>query len=418
MGLKQDKSHLGAPKNAVFYHYADMDQDPHKCHYGACPLCQLICEEELPCGHKCKKRCHGPRPAPKSEFSLKPKKAKLNQQSQSTPGSPCLPCQEVVSRPCLGQHIGAERLMLCSDRAIFRCSNLCGNLLQCGNHYCEKPCHLIKSSPALDQKKAVSLTDAENISLMESCDECLLPCQKDREPACPHPCPLPCHTGNCPPCKVLVKRSCHCRSMVHVFECTYYNNLPEKEQQNVRSCGGPCHRKLPNCPHLCPVTCHLGECPSPEKCLKKVIVRCACQNLKKERLCQDVQAAYWNANRDPNDVSKHQFGLGLLSCNVDCASKLKVSTSELQFRKPKVESQVADAEKLPKRRRRRGRVQEDTRQLSRLQEVIATMRRCLVFLIIAIAVIATAYFCYKGLYWLSDRMNEADERKRGFFSRI
>lgn len=30
-------------------------------------------------------------------------------------------------------------------------------------------------------------------------------------------------------------------------------------------------RKLPNCTHLCPETCHPGHCPSPEKCSKKVI---------------------------------------------------------------------------------------------------------------------------------------------------
>ncbi|KAK4579035.1 hypothetical protein RGQ29_028912 [Quercus rubra] len=103
----------------------------------------------------------------------------------------------------------------------------------------------------------------------------------ERRPTCSHPCPLPCHPGECPPCKVLVKRSCHCGSMVHVFECLYYNSLSEKEQMAVCSCGGLCHRKLSNCTHLCPETCHPGACPSPDKCRKKVFVRCKCQTLKK-----------------------------------------------------------------------------------------------------------------------------------------
>ena len=30
------------------------------------------------------------------------------------------------------------------------------------------------------------------------------------------------------------------------------------------------YRKLSNCTHLCPETCHSGECPAPEKCSKKV----------------------------------------------------------------------------------------------------------------------------------------------------
>lgn len=29
---------------------------PHKCHYGACPPCRLLCEEDYPCGHKCNLR--------------------------------------------------------------------------------------------------------------------------------------------------------------------------------------------------------------------------------------------------------------------------------------------------------------------------------------------------------------------------
>jgi NF-X1-type zinc finger protein NFXL1 len=32
------------------------NQKPHKCHYGACPPCRLLCDEEYPCGHKCKLR--------------------------------------------------------------------------------------------------------------------------------------------------------------------------------------------------------------------------------------------------------------------------------------------------------------------------------------------------------------------------
>jgi hypothetical protein len=65
---------------------------------------------------------------------------------------------------------------------------------------------------------------------------------QDRLAWCSHACPLPCHVGNCPPCKALVKRTCHCGSMKHVFECLYYNTLTDEEQLRVRSCGGPCHR--------------------------------------------------------------------------------------------------------------------------------------------------------------------------------
>lgn len=178
--------------------------------------------------------------------------------------------------------------MVCSDKTLFSCENLCGNPLPCGNHFCTKTCHPLKNQTVPSVRQARS----------EPCEKCQLPCKKvllipsywtalmihfrilhlpwkliftlvllkllsltffgtfetkccmiaenvfiqEREPACPHPCPLPCHPGECPPCKVLVKRSCHCGSMVHVFECIYFNILSEKEQMAARSCKGPCHR--------------------------------------------------------------------------------------------------------------------------------------------------------------------------------
>jgi NF-X1-type zinc finger protein NFXL1 len=85
------------------------NQKPHKCHYGACPPCRLLCDEEYPCGHKCKLRCHGPRPPPNREFILKPTKKMLHIQAESTPGSPCPRCPEPVWRPCVGHHLAAEK---------------------------------------------------------------------------------------------------------------------------------------------------------------------------------------------------------------------------------------------------------------------------------------------------------------------
>ncbi|XP_050250780.1 NF-X1-type zinc finger protein NFXL2 [Quercus robur] len=383
---------------------------PHKCHYGACPPCRLICDEEYPCGHKCNLRCHGPISPPNPEFTLKPKKKKSIHQTEYTPGSPCPPCPELVWRSCVGQHIGADRMMVCSDKTQFSCDNLCGNPLSCGNHYCTKTCHALKNLSATTFKKERS----------NSCEECHLPCQKERRPTCSHPCPLPCHPGDCPPCKVLVKRSCHCGSMVHVFECLYYNSLSEKEQMAVRSCGGPCHRKLPNCTHLCPETCHPGACPSPDKCRKKVFVRCKCQTLKKEWFCQDVQAAHRNAGSDPRDIPKNQYGIGLLPCNSACKSKVQVVDSELHSRKSKVmEEKEPETEKnVPKRKRRRQQVQEG-KQISRLQKIVAAMKWLLLIVTLVVVLIAIANYGYKGLMWLSDWMNEVEEqRQRRTYRRV
>ncbi|KAL0317077.1 UNVERIFIED_CONTAM: NF-X1-type zinc finger protein NFXL2 [Sesamum angustifolium] len=107
----------------------------------------------------------------------------------------------------------------------------------------------------------------------------------------------------------------------------------------VRSCNGPCHRKLPNCTHLCPETCHTGPCPSPDKCSKKHIT---------------VQVVI-------PDVPKNQYGVGLLPCGNDCKSKVKVPDAELHFRqtKPPEEKESDKATNVSKRRRRRQRVPEE-----------------------------------------------------------
>ncbi|CAH9069527.1 unnamed protein product [Cuscuta europaea] len=384
---------------------------PHKCHYGACPTCRLVCNEEYPCGHKCKLRCHGPRPPPLPEFTLKPKKKKSTLQNESTPGTSCPACPELVWRSCVGEHIGAERMMVCSNVAEFSCDNLCGNPLNCGNHYCTKVCHAVKLIP--------SSSASEGQSRVDSCEKCTLRCQKEREPACPHPCPLPCHLGECSPCKVLIKRSCHCGAMVHVFECIYYNTLSPKDQLSVRSCRGPCHRKLPYCTHLCPEICHPGDCPIPEQCSKKVVIRCKCQTLKKEMLCKDVQAIYRRTGYDdPKDLSKsRQYGVGLLPCNLttDCKSKVRGATeSELHLRKPKLEEEKEEPDaktNAKKRRRRRDHVQEDMK-ISRLQRLITATRRLLLFVIVIVTLIISTFYGYKGLVWLSDRMNEAEMQRR------
>ncbi|XP_020672053.1 NF-X1-type zinc finger protein NFXL2 isoform X1 [Dendrobium catenatum] len=394
---------------------------PHKCHYGACPPCRIICGEELSCGHICKHRCHGPIPPPNPEFTLKPKKKKMEKNIGVTPGSACPSCQEIIWVACLGQHLGEERPMVCSKTSQFSCNSLCGNLLACGNHYCTKSCHAVKYQPSssdghgsykddLAQKHGPSLLNAGS-DHAESCEECLLPCQKVREPACSHPCPLPCHSDCCPPCEVLLKRSCHCGAMVHVFNCANYNRLTVEEQQLTRSCRGPCHRKLPNCPHLCSDICHPGQCPSINLCSKKVTVRCACNSLKKEWLCRDVQNLYRQTDRDPKDVVKSLFGIGLIPCNADCKSKVKVADAELQIQKvpvPKGIDVVAAA--VTKRRKRRERIQV-TKQVSKFQAFRSILQRCLLFTLILIVICASLCYGYKALFWLSDRMYEIERRK-------
>ena len=55
--------------------------------------------------------------------------------------------------------------------------------------------------------------------------------------------------------------------------------------------------------------------------------------LKQEWICQDVLKEYRNSGRDPKEVPKSQFGVGLLACGEDCKKKVKVPDPELHLRK-------------------------------------------------------------------------------------
>lgn len=129
-------------------------------------------------------------------------------------------------------------------------------------------------------------------------------------------------------------------------------------------------------------------------------------------MCQDLQAAYRKSGRDPKDIPKTQFGLGLLPCDSSCKSRAQTVESELQQRKPSA-SEKKETENGPhvsKRRRRRERVQETT-QVPMLQKLMTGLWRFVLAVILLVALVAVAYYGYKGLLALSDWMNEVEEHR-------
>nr|GFB58313.1 NF-X1-type zinc finger protein NFXL2 [Tanacetum cinerariifolium] len=113
-------------------------------------------------------------------------------------------------------------------------------------------------------------------------------------------------------------------------------------------------------------------------------------------------------------------GLGLLECNSDCKSKIKVDDSELHLRKPKApEKKEPDVENyVRKRKRRKDKLQED-HQISSFQKIMGILRMILLFVMIVVSLIAMAFFGYKGLMWLNDWMNQVEtQRQRKRYPRI
>nr|CAB3476177.1 unnamed protein product [Digitaria exilis] len=376
-----------------------------RCCAGDCPPCSETCDRKLRCGnHKCLSPCH------------------------RGACSPC-PLMKTIScacgKTCFEVELGRLSPHKCHYGACPPCKLTCGEELTCG-HICKERCHGPISPPNPEftlkptKKKMEKHIECTPGTPCPPCKEVVLvPClgqhlgqeRAAREPPCSHRCPLRCHLSDCPPCKVLVKKPCHCGAMVHAFECVYFNNLKAKEQLKVRSCGGPCHRKLPNCPHLCSEVCHPGTCPSVDQCMKKVNVRCACNTLKQEWICQDVLKEYRNSGRDPKEVSKSQFGAGLLACDDNCKKKLKAPDSELHLRKTQEnKSPIVEVANIPKRRKRRDRGQEEVK-VSKFQEVKTYVLRVLLMIFLSIIAAAGLYLLWKGIFRLSDLMNEMEEQK-------
>lgn len=380
---------------------------PHRCHYGVCPPCALVCNEELSCGHSCKERCHGPQPPPNPEFKLKQtKKRKEPKQDTEILGSPCPPCSERILRQCLGCHLGGERNVVCSESRPFSCGRLCGNYLACGNHTCQKPCHEVTT---ITRKAGFEPAATDNLVEGDSCEECILTCQKTRIPTCLHPCMLRCHVGACSPCNTPLKRACHCGTLVQTFSCSTLNSFEQEELAKKLSCGGPCHRKLPNCTHLCSETCHPGPCKMGTNCRKKVSVWCKCQRLKKDWFCSDVQSAIAKSK-----VShlRGPIGVGLLSCDEECL-KLAEEQKAREEMEGLRQRTVIVPEDPPKKvgKRRRHHASNANVEHSKIKECLRRIMKWCMLVLLIIMVAALFYFGVQGLYALSDWMNERDARR-------
>lgn len=381
---------------------------PHRCHYGACPKCELVCNKELSCGHTCKQRCHGPRPPPNPEYTLKQKKKRkeLDQDNDSL-GSSCPPCPEQILRQCLGFHMGGERIMVCSESVAFGCGRLCGNPLGCGNHRCRKLCHKV-TVPKNSGSQAKASNEFEDV--IDTCEQCMLACQKKRVPSCPHPCVQACHSGACSPCKTPLKRSCYCGTLVHTFECSFLNSLADEEREKQLSCRGPCHRKLPNCTHLCSEICHPGPCKMAANCRKKVSVRCPCQRLKKDWICSDVQAACINLKLQS---PRGQLGVGLLACDEECLKlaeerKLREDMDAIRQRKTTI-LEDSSTKKVIKRRQRYA--PDLKAEQSKFKEISQKFVKQSLLAMLILLVVVGFYLGIRGLQALSDWMNELDAKR-------
>lgn len=254
------------------------------------PTCGQSCPKTRPCGHECPLRCHT---------------------------GPCPPCHQTVTRPCrcgesmleldcdqvrerveagdteflcdrvchalrnCGRHEcrrvccplswkakrkGRRHLTDLSDLDIegdsdlHECPLVCGKLLSCGLHTCERPDHKGACGRCLQASYDELICNCGNTVIYPPVPcgtkmNCLFPCARP-DPPCGHPkTPHNCHEApDCPPCPFLTTKPCACGKDPAV------KNVRCSASTDRVSCGQVCGKLLGCGYHRCEKTCHPGEC--------------------------------------------------------------------------------------------------------------------------------------------------------------
>ncbi|RWS03265.1 Protein shuttle craft-like protein [Dinothrombium tinctorium] len=274
-----------------------------QCHPGPCPPCQVKiskycccgksmfrvncesqskeitcgkqCDNILNCGiHRCTLTCHSGPCANCNRFILQR----------------CFCGKESKTAPCAPESI---------DHLDYSCSNVCGKILDCKNHFCEKLCHPGECDPCSNSpaylthchcgKKPLSeLTKIERKSCTDPIPSCGLICGKALD--CgpkenPHTCIYKCHEGKCSPCKLktIIRCKCgansesiDCRELSNTYKegfftckrrcnkklsCSRHKCLVECCTKDDHNCNQVCGKKLSCNLHTCEDVCHKGSCP-------------------------------------------------------------------------------------------------------------------------------------------------------------
>jgi transcriptional repressor NF-X1 len=167
---------------------------------GATINCQYACARPPPpCGH--------------------PKTAHPCHESES-----CPPCPYLTTRACACGKDPAVKHVRCSQDRV-SCGQICGTLLPCGFHTCDKSCH----KPG-------------------ECDPCAQTCNKPKR-ICRHPCTAQCHAPTrCPendPCQYLVMQTCACGNLQSRTSCGASVSGQSRESTQLK-CNSECAIKQRN----------------------------------------------------------------------------------------------------------------------------------------------------------------------------
>ncbi|XP_071551737.1 protein shuttle craft [Panulirus ornatus] len=177
---------------------------------------------------------------------------------------PCPPCTAFIKRSC---PCGAKFCEVkCSITEPFLCDGVCGKLLNCEGHKCEKKCH---TGPCGDCQQQISQRChcGKNMREVVCTQEtfgtttygCGCTCCHTLECG-NHQCEAECHPGDCQPCKRAVDTITHC-PCGKMRQCSRHKCNTKCCIDIDHLCTLVCGRMLSCGLHKCWESCHRGKCP-------------------------------------------------------------------------------------------------------------------------------------------------------------
>ncbi|KAK4615851.1 FKBP12-associated protein 1 [Fulvia fulva] len=222
---------------------------------------------------------------------------------------PCPPCTHMgPMQSCFcGKHESTKRCFETDYTSGFSCGEVCGSLMPCGEHRCERPCHggecgacdvrlparcycgqmekdvlcSDRGEPKdsrrnhhVDEDEVVTESWTGVFNCGSTCNRAFDCGVHRREQIC-HP--QVADGSHCPRSPDLVTH-CSCGK-------TPLADLTSEARtsclDSIPSCDKPCG-KLLLCGHSCPEVCHTGNCPS---CLQTITINCRCGRTTSKTIC-------------------------------------------------------------------------------------------------------------------------------------
>lgn len=265
---------------------------PSQCHPGPCPECPLmVSAKRCPCGKTTYTyRCGKPDPRTTCE-NICGKKLSCGSHRCELPchHGPCQPCGKPQQTPCVCGKVVKD--LSCGSKA-FHCEHPCDKPQRCGRHKCDVVCHsgtcppcnrdpsIVVTCPCGKQPlKTTRALCTDPISVCEEVCGKVLSCGR-------HNCEKPCHDSPCESCNNRSTMKCPCKSTMATVYCKDADEFhcqkkcktklqcgkhecericcPDRgalQSASSHLCEKTCGKKLP-CSHVCMEKCHRGVCPA------------------------------------------------------------------------------------------------------------------------------------------------------------